>query len=137
MSQEIIFYELENDLYKALALLLVRINNEGKRSLIFLQENIEELDLFLWSFGRNKFLPHATIFDKNPHRQPILLSNNNHNSNNADVLIFLQQPELDFIKQFNKVCYFFFSNNQKTTLQPNQHFCKKADKWHKLNIVSF
>jgi DNA polymerase IIIc chi subunit len=137
MNTEITFYEVEEDLYKSIALLLYKIWQDGKKSLLFFpdQNQLNELDAFLWSFARNKFLPHCTVLDVqfNLEHQPILLSHLPENINNADVLLFLQPPSNSFIANFQKACYFFMAKqSQNHNLTPKQHFYKKADKWQKI-----
>ena len=136
MNTEITFYEVEEDLHKSLGLLLYKIWQDGKKSLFFLpnKQQLEEFDAFLWSFARNKFLPHCTILDTEfvLEQQPILLSHLPENTNNADVLLFLQPPENNFVANFQKVCYFFMAKQQNSSLIPKQHFYKKADKWQKI-----
>ena len=136
MTTEITFYEVEEDLHKSLGLLLYKIWQDGKKSLFFLpnQQQLAEFDAFLWSFARNKFLPHCTILDTEfvLEQQPILLSHLPENTNNADVLLFLQPPENNFVANFQKACYFFMAKQQNSSLTPKQHFYKKADKWQKI-----
>jgi DNA polymerase IIIc chi subunit len=136
MNTQIIFYEVEEDLYKSIGLLLYKIWQDGKKSLCFLSntQQIQDFDTFLWSFARNKFLPHCTIYDTQfiLEKQPILLSDLQQNTNNADVLLFLDSPENSFIANFSKACYFFMAKQQKSSLLASQHFYKKSDKWQKI-----
>ena len=136
MNNQIIFYEVEEDLYKSIALLLYKIWQDGKKALFFLSDiqQIQDFDAFLWSFARNKFLPHCTILDTQfiLEKQPILLSNLQQNTNNADVLLFLELLDNSFIANFSRVCHFFMAKQQKTNLLASQHFYKKADKWQKI-----
>ena len=136
MNTQIIFYEVEEVLYKSVGLLLYKIWQDGKKALCFLSntQQMQDFDLFLWSFARNKFLPHCTILDTQfiLEQQPILLSNLQQNTNNADILLFLESPDNSFIANFSRACHFFIAKQPKTNLLASQHFYKKADKWQKI-----
>src|SRR6056300_309352 len=110
---EATFYQVENLDSSSLAPLLFKILEQKKKVLIYCQndELIKQLDNSLWSYGRNKFLPHITIFDKNFDmiRQPIILSNQELNSNNADYLILLDLASEKFIQNFSRI-FCFYSN---------------------------
>ena len=70
MKIEINFYQVsnivENGVAKSIAPLLLKILEDGKRALIYSKDTImiNSLDNGLWSFGKNKFIPHVTIFDQ-------------------------------------------------------------------------
>lgn len=137
------FYQVNDIDSNSLAPLLFKIIEQNKKVLIYCEDlaKIKELDNSLWSFGRNKFLPHITIFDKNFEfpRQPILLTNEQINSNQADYLILLNQAPLEFTKQFSRIFYFYCNNdnflidNIKNDLATNsfaiKSFKKDGAKW--------
>ena len=96
MKKEINFYEVDEGVVKAMGPILLKILDEKKRAIIFIKnlDKIKEIDASLWSYGRSKFIPHVTIFDKDfeSAEQPILISNEEKNLNNAHYLIFLDEP---------------------------------------------
>ncbi len=112
----------------ALAPLLFKVLEQGKKVLIYCENSdlIRELDNSLWSYGRNKFLPHITIFDKDfdLKRQPIILSNEQKNFNEADYLIILDVVEDDFLKQFSRVFCFTLNGN----INKNNHLKQSFEK---------
>ena len=83
MKKEINFYEVDEGVVKAMGPILLKILDEKKNAFIFVKnvEKIKEIDASLWSYGRSKFIPHVTIFDKDFERakQPILISNEEKN----------------------------------------------------------
>ena len=95
------------------------------------QAQINEIDGALWNYGRNKFIPHATIFDKEfeSKRQPILLSNKEENLNLADYLVFLDEPSEAFISEFSRVFYFFEEGNNSAKVKPTKFYKKVDGKW--------
>jgi len=133
MKQEINFYEVDEDLFKAIGPVVLKILDEQKTAIIFVKDvdKMKKLDEVLWTFGRNKFVPHATISDPDftPSQQPVLISNLEENTNNADYLIFLDEPEIDFTKQFSRLFYFFENVNQCQKIKPTKSFKKINGKW--------
>lgn len=113
---EATFYQVNIIDSQSLAPLLFKIIDQDKKALVYCQDTnkIKELDASLWSYGRNKFLPHITIFDNNFDflRQPILLSNQQENHNQADYLILLSKAENNFIKNFNRIFYFYNDDSE-------------------------
>ena len=144
MTAEINFYQVDETVIKSLAPLLLKVLEEKKKALIFCanQIQIKEIDDALWSYGRNKFIPHATIFDKEFDftRQPILISNKEENLNKADYLVFLQEPSKSFISSFKRIFYFFEPQNLEVAknltkkINPTNSYKKESGKWVKFNI---
>lgn len=108
---EINFYQFDETLTKSIAPLALKILEEKKKALIFSRDSlcIKEIDDGLWSYGKNKFIPHITIFDKNfvLERQSIVISDREENSNQADYLILTEKVSEDFAKNFSRIFYFF------------------------------
>lgn len=133
MKPEINFYQVDESISKSLAPLLLKILSEKKKVLIFCrkQAQINEIDEALWNYGRNKFIPHATIFDKEFElkRQPVLLSNKEENLNLADYLVFLDEPSEAFISKFSRVFYFFEEGNNSAKVKPTKFYKKVDGKW--------
>ncbi len=141
MTPEINFYQVDETIVKSLAPLLLKILEEKKKALIFcVNENkIKEIDESLWIYGRNKFIPHTTVFDREfpLKRHPILITNKEENSNEADYLVFLDVPSQNFLTNFARVFYFFDETNSPAAqelskkLQPKNFYRKVEGKWVK------
>jgi DNA polymerase-3 subunit chi len=135
MKSEVNFYQVDEALGKSVAPLLLKILEEKKKALIFTKNEalIKEIDAALWSYGRNKFIPHITIFDKEFEltRQPILISNKEENSNQADYLLFLDEPSESFVSSFARVFYFFEEGKKSSKLKPTNSYKKQDGKWVK------
>ncbi len=111
---EINFYQVDDILYKSIAPLLIKVLDENKKALIFCQDEkqITEINDGLWSFSKTKFVPHGTKADKIEHSlQPIFITDTQENYNQAGYLIMLLEVEEIFLKQFDKIFYFFGSGN--------------------------
>ncbi len=136
MKPEINFYQVDETIIKALAPLLLKILEEGKKALIFCsdQAQIKAIDDSLWSYGRSKFIPHVTISDKDFsfERQQILISNKEENSNQADYLVFLSEPSANFISSFSRVFYFFEEGKFSAQSKPTNFYKKEDGKWVKV-----
>ena len=136
MKKEINFYEVDEGIVKAMAPILLKILDEKKNAFIFIKnlEKIKEIDASLWSYGRSKFIPHVTIFDKDfeSEKQPILISNEEKNLNNADYLIFLDEPNQDFLKEFSRSFYFFENSPNCPNIKADNFYKKDKGKWTKV-----
>jgi DNA polymerase-3 subunit chi len=134
MKTEINFYQVDETITKSLAPLLIKVLEEKKKALVFCanQNQIKEIDDSLWSYGRNKFIPHITISDKNfvMERQPILITDKEENSNEADYLVFLSEPSEAFISKFPRV-FHFFEGKSSTKIKPTNSYKKVDGKWVK------
>ncbi len=125
MKIEINFYQVsnivENGVAKSIAPLLLKILEDNKRALIYSQDTvmINSLDSGLWSFGKNKFIPHVTIFDQEfeQKKQPIFITNQEENHNQANYLILLDAAQAKFVKDFSRIFYFY--DDSKTALAKN------------------
>lgn len=115
LSQEINFYQIDDVITKSLAPLLIKVLEDKKKTLIFCVDKtkMKEIDDSLWTFGKNRFIPHLTIFEEDIEkistwqRQPILLTNEEENKNDADYLVIIDEPSSPFISSFKRVFYFY------------------------------
>ena len=111
---EINFYQVDDILYKSIAPLLLKVLEENKKALIFCQSEaqVAEIDAGLWSFSKTKFLPHGTKADKlKPLEQPVFITIEPSNFNQSQYLLMFGEAEESFLKQFEKIFYFFSSGN--------------------------
>lgn len=135
MKNEVNFYQVDEAVGKSMAPLLLKVLEEKKKVLIFTRDEklIKEVDGALWVYGRNKFIPHVTIFDKEfeMERQPILISNKEENSNNADFLVFLDEPDQAFVSKFSRVFYFYEPGKLSAKIKPTNSYKKEDGKWIK------
>ena len=144
MTSEINFYQVDETIIKSLAPLLLKILDEKRKVLIFCKTSaqIKTIDDSLWSYGRNKFIPHITIADKEfvLERQPILISDKEENANQADYLVFLDLPAVSFANSFSRVFYFFEEQNLAvakevaTKIKPTNSYKKTDGKWVKFSL---
>lgn len=146
MKPEINFYQTDEAVARSLAPLLLKVLEEGKRVLVFCEDNqqIKDIDSALWSYGRHKFIPHATIFDKefSFERQPVLITNKEENLNKADYLVFFDEVSHDFLATFPRIFHFFemheatkargLAKKLKNADATINYYKKEEGKWAKL-----
>ena len=114
---EINFYQVDDIIYKAIAPLLLKVAEDNKKTLIYCnsEKQLTEIDDGLWSFSKTKFLPHSTNLIKSdklkPEEQPIFITNQTENFNQAKYLIIFEDVGEQFLNQFEKAFYFFGSGN--------------------------
>lgn len=111
---EINFYRIDDVITKAIAPLLIKVSDEKKKALIYCLDaaKLKEIDDSLWSYGKYKFIAHATLADKNllefgVERQPVFLTNCEENINQANYLILVNEASKSFVSKFARVFYFY------------------------------
>jgi DNA polymerase III subunit chi len=89
---EVLFYHLERrSLDDILPGLIEKTLERGWRALIRVDsaERAEAIDTLLWTYNDQTFLPHAQKGDGEASRQPVLVTVEESNDNNADVLFLI------------------------------------------------
>jgi DNA polymerase-3 subunit chi len=107
---ELWFYHLErSELERALPPLLEKCLQRGWRALVRggSVERLEALDTTLWTYRDGSFLPHGRDTDPAPARQPVLLTTQAGNANNAQALFLIDGAELGDISMFERACLVF------------------------------
>jgi DNA polymerase-3 subunit chi len=86
------FYQLTTGtLEQALAKLLPKVYGQNLRCVIVLpEERLAAVNTSLWTLGHGSFLPHGVMGDASPERQPIWLTTQVENPNDAQVLLLAQ-----------------------------------------------
>jgi DNA polymerase-3 subunit chi len=108
------FYHLQRrTLEQALPLLLQKILERGMRAVIVTgsEERAEALNQWLWTWDSAAFLPHGNRNDGRPEDQPIWLTANIENPNNAQVLVLTDGVCANPLEAFTLVCDLFDGND--------------------------
>jgi len=74
---------------------MIRVPDKGEAS---------RLNDLLWTFQPNAFLPHGADGDKHTEVQPIFITAENDNVNNAKILILTHGCVVDQVAEFDMVC---------------------------------
>ncbi len=107
---QINFYHLrQSPLEKALPMLLEKVLEAGKRAVVMAgsEERVEALNLALWTYHPNKFLPHGSMRDGNAHDQPVWLTAEDENPNGAQVLVLTDGAASDRLEDFERCLEMF------------------------------
>jgi DNA polymerase-3 subunit chi len=109
---EVLFYHLTaTPLERTLPELLERSLERGWRVLVRCGSStgLAALDIALWTYRDEAFLPHGPASGSAPDRQPVLLTLDAQNANGADVLMLVEGAKVTVpeIAGFVRVCLLF------------------------------
>ena len=116
---DVAFYHMtRSSLEQALPRLLERILETQKRAIVYgaTQERIDSLNTTLWTYGRGSFIPHGTHKDGNPEDQPVWLTTENENPNNATFLLVIENQTLPTLDTYER-CLILFDGNDETAVK--------------------
>ena len=105
---ELWFYHLEkSDLERALPPLLEKCLQRGWRALVRAgsPERVDQLDSAIWTFREDSFVPHGREGD--PAKQPVWLTVEAGNPNDAQALFLVDDAEPGDISAFERACLIF------------------------------
>lgn len=106
---EIRFYHLQNQsLEQALPALLSKAYQNGHRIIIkTTPDNVDRLNDHLWTYHAESFLPHGCAKDGNAESQPIWITDQDENPNNADLLILTYNLQSENLGDYKLACEIF------------------------------
>jgi DNA polymerase III subunit chi len=107
---EVYFYHLENrSLEQVLPTLLERSLERGWRAAVQAasKERVEALNTLLWTFREDSFLPHGAASDGTPQAQPIYLTDDEENPNEAAVRFLVDGAALEDASGYVRVVHMF------------------------------
>ena len=109
-KSELWFYHLErSELESVLPPLLEKCLARGWKALVRggAPERLDALDVSLWTFRDDSFLPHGRDNDANAARQPVLLSEKDGNPNGAQALFVIDGADVSDASEFARACLLF------------------------------
>jgi DNA polymerase-3 subunit chi len=115
---EIGFYHLQRTpLEQALPSLLEKALKLGLRAVVIAgsEERVEALNAALWTYRDDAFLPHGSARDGNAERQPIWLTAEDENPNDATVLVLTDGADSASLGRFER-CVLMFDGTDETAL---------------------
>ena len=86
------------------------------------EERTKALDTILWTYDQNAFLPHGTARDGDPGDQPIWITHEDENPNDASILVLTDGAVSDRIGDFAR-CLEMFDGNDDDAV------AKARDRW--------
>lgn len=111
---EVWFYHLTQwPLERALPPLIEKTLERGWRALVRARtpERMEILNEHLWSWSEGSFLPHGLAGEDRAASQPVLLTTEMGNDNEADVLFVVDGAEAGEVSGFTRTILIFDGNN--------------------------
>lgn len=112
---EVSFYHLQRQsLEHALPKLLERVASADMRAVVIgdTLERIEALNTLLWTYDPGSFLAHGTAKDGPSEQQPIYLTTQDENPNEANVLVLLDGRDIAGLADYDRVLDLFDGNDE-------------------------
>lgn len=112
---EVSFYHLQRmPLDQALPKLLERVLERGEHAVVLAGsvERVEHLNDVLWTYDAGSFLPHGSADDGSADRQPVYLTTNEENPNDAAFLCLVDGGQPGFLGTFQRVLDLFDGNDE-------------------------
>jgi len=134
MSQIGFYHLLRLPLEQALPKLLEKAVGAGHRIVVMAgsTERVEYLNAHLWTYGDESWLPHGSARDGNADLQPIWLTDQDENPNQATVLVLCDGVNSIRLDQYQR-CLDLFNGNDPDAVQAARHRWKLAkDAGHQL-----
>ena len=133
---EIWFYHLERaPVERVLPELLAKTLEKGWRAQVKISSD-ERIDFFnshLWTYRPESFLPHGTHKEGPPERQPILLTSQDGNANDAEVLFLIDGAETSDFMSYKR-CITMFDGKDDEAVARARAFWKQS-KADALNVT--
>lgn len=120
---EVLFYHLERGtLEQTLPPLLEKCLERGWRSVVQLgsEERRAALDNHLWTYRDDGFLPHGSADEGRAEAQPVWLTVQDDNPNDASVRFFADGAALSAIEDYGRVVLLFDGNDPEALTRARQ-----------------
>jgi len=128
---EVYFYHLESrTLEQVLPTLLERSLERGWRAAVQAasKERVESLNTLLWSYREDSFLPHGAAGDGTPQAQPIYLTDDEDNPNDAAVRFLVDGASLEDASPYARVVYVFDGHDESAVAQAREVWAAAKEK---------
>ena len=122
---EVLFYHLEHQpLERVLPSLIEKTLERGWRAVVQAgsQERVEALDLLLWTYREDSFLPHASTRDGDAGNQPVYLTSDQDNPNGAQVRFLVDGAEAGETGDYTRIVRLFDGRDETAVAGARQHW---------------
>ncbi len=136
MATEVFFYHLERQpLETVLPTLIERVVERGWRAVIEVgnPDRLQPLNNLLWTYKPESFLPHGTASDGPPADQPVYLTSETDNPNNATVRFLVEGAAPTTFEGYNRIVLLFDGRNPDALADARKHW--KAAKATDCNLT--
>ena len=128
---DIRFYHLQQKkLEQALPEILAKALERGHRVVVKADsaERLEALNGILWAYDPESFLPHGMARDGHEAEQPVWLSTEDDNPNQATVLVLVDGATSAAVEKFDLCCEIFDGNDPAVVLAARERWKDYKDK---------
>lgn len=130
------FYHLQKwPLEKALPQLLDKVRQAGHRAVVVAgsQDRVESLSGALWTFDPNSWLPHGTAKDGHAGDQPIWLTDQPENPNDATILVLTDGMAAYDLTAYQRCLDLFDGNSQDAVGAARDRWTAAKEQGHELH----
>lgn len=94
----------QNQLAKTFCQLTEKCYYSNLRTNVFTENEdySQNLDRVLWTYSKKHFIPHATSSDPLPEKQPVFITHNVNEYNQAEIIIFVNPSQKTILESFAK-----------------------------------
>lgn len=122
---DVVFYHLtETTLEEALPSLVEKSLERGWR--VAIQTGTEEqrdaLDMRLWAYADDSFIPHGLDIELNPEQQPVLLTTGTENINNAVIRFLVDGAEPGPLDGYQRAGFLFDGHDMAQVQAAREHW---------------
>jgi DNA polymerase-3 subunit chi len=124
---EVLFYQLDHQpLDRVLPQLVERTLQRNWRAVVQAgsPERVEALDLLLWTWRDDSFLPHGTAKDGAVERQPVFLTSGPENPNGASVRFLVDGAEIERFAGYQRIVLLFEGRDEEARARARQGWAK-------------
>lgn len=125
VAPEVYFYQLDRQpLERVLPVLLERTLARGWRALVKAgsEERVAALDLALWTYTEDSFLPHGTSRSGHVAEQPVFLTSSDDCPNGAGVRFVVDGARADNFKNFIRTVFVFDGRDEEALSISREHW---------------
>lgn len=131
---EVRFYHLQTQrLEQALPAILSKSLSSGRRAVVRFADDkeVEHFNEHFWTYSPNSFLPHGSSKDGQAERQPIFLTSQETNPNQAEILVLCNQTDVPVnVGGFSLCCDFLDGNNDDSVASGRTRWKAYKDAGH-------
>ncbi len=124
-ATEVLFYHLERvPLERVLPGLLEKSLERGWRAVVQAssEERIEALDMLLWTYREESFLPHGTAKEGHAHMQLVFLTTSDDNPNGANIRFFVDGSDAEDLASYDRAVYLFDGHDEDAVAQARKQW---------------
>ena len=132
---EVLFYHLERTpLERVLPGLLEKTLERGWRAVVQAgsQERVEALDIALWTFRDDSFLPHGTLSDGAHEEQPVIITTGTDTPNGANIRFFVDGCDADDLSPYDRAIYLFDGRDEDAVAKARAQWSNAKEAGHEV-----